>query len=182
MEEVSDERLMERVLEQDRQAFSILVRRHAQRFYRTAWRMTGNSAEAEELVQEAFLKIWDRPQIWKPERQARFTTWFTRIVINQAIDRNRKNKFSDFDFLSLADGRPGKENQMVMDEQQAFLEAAIQRLPARQKAALNLCYYEEMKNAEAARLLGIGVKALESLLVRARENLRQQLRKGGLYG
>ncbi len=179
MEEESDERLAELVGERNQQAFSILVRRHAQRFYRTAWRMSANTAEAEEIVQEAYLKLWERPRIWKPGKGALFTTWFTRIIINLAIDRNKKSRAVIMDLSSVIGQDPGQENNVMVDQRQARLEAAIQALPPRQRAALNLCYYEGFKNAEAAEVLGIKVKALESLLGRARESLRSQFKEQG---
>ena len=91
-EEDDDESLVARICERDHRAFATLVRRHTDRFYACAWRMCGNDAQAEDIVQDAFLKLWARPDAFKPDRGARFTTWFTRVVTNLAIDTMRRKK------------------------------------------------------------------------------------------
>lgn len=174
MEEENDESLATRLLMHDRKAFSTLVHRNTQKFYRVAWRMTGNAAEAEEIVQEAFLKLWERPHMWKAEKKVKFSTWFSRVIINLAIDRNRKNRFTNADITLAASQDTNQEENIILNEKQKLVETAIQKLPERQKAALNLCYYEEKSNIEAAEIMGVGIKALESLLSRAKATLRAQ--------
>lgn len=173
----SDESLMLRVNNADHQAFATLVERHTQRFFATAFRMFGNAAEAEDVVQEAFLKLWQKPQGFDPTKGAKFTTWFTRVVSNLAIDHMRKKKpQSGPDVLDMiADDAPRADEVMDEDAKAQALEAAIQALPERQKIALNLCFYEGLSNKEAAEILGIGVKALESLLMRAKTTLKESL-------
>ena len=176
--EDSDESLMALIRQGSHQAFSILVRRHTDRFYAAAFRMTGRASEAEDLVQDAFLKIWQKPDIWKDDKGAKFTTWFYRILVNQNIDRMRKNSklASDDTILPfIADGRMGPEEQTSTNEEQHRIETAIAVLPERQRTALNLCFYEGMSNAEAANIMGVKIKALESLLIRAKTGLRDFL-------
>jgi RNA polymerase sigma-70 factor (ECF subfamily) len=177
----SDESLMVRVKGGDHQAFATLVSRHTGKFYAAAYRMCGHADEAGDIVQDAFLKLWQKPELWDPKRGAKFTTWFYRVVTNQALDHmRRKRPQSSAEVLDyMPDGRLTQEQDLQLREQQAVLEAAIQALPERQKAALNLCVYEEMSNKDAADILGVGVKALESLLMRAKAGLRDELiRKG----
>ncbi|MCB1531174.1 MAG: sigma-70 family RNA polymerase sigma factor [Rhodospirillales bacterium] len=176
-DEKTDESLMALVSGGDHQAFSVLVRRHADRFYGLAYRMILDRAEAEDVVQEAFLKIWNKPDIWNSARGVRFTTWFYRIVTNGAIDVARKRiKLAPTDIMDQwADERAGQDAEMEKREAQAHLESAIQLLPVQQKAALNLCFYEGLSNKEAADILGVGLKALESLLMRAKTGLRDRL-------
>ncbi|MEZ5919681.1 MAG: sigma-70 family RNA polymerase sigma factor [Alphaproteobacteria bacterium] len=176
-EEDDDESLVARICERDHRAFATLVRRHTDRFYACAWRMCGNDAQAEDIVQDAFLKLWARPDAFKPDRGARFTTWFTRVVTNLAIDTMRRKKpLAAGDALdTMAAPEPDAEKLLAKREEADTLEHAIQALPSRQKAALNLCFYEGLSNKEAAAILGIRVKALESLLMRAKGNVRDTL-------
>jgi RNA polymerase sigma-70 factor (ECF subfamily) len=189
--EDSDESLMRLVRQGSHQAFAILVRRHTDRFYAAAFRLTGRAGEAEDMVQEAFLKIWQKPDLWKDDRGAKFTTWFYRILVNQNIDQLRKAKnMTGGDVLELIpDGRETPEGETVLNDEQQRLERAIASLPERQRTALNLCFYEGLSNAEAAGVLGVKVKALESLLMRAKTGLKEflnakdnRLKQGERYG
>ena len=81
-ESPDDESLLARVGEGDGPAFAMLVRRHSDRYYRLAYRYTARREEAEDIVQAAFIKLWETPDIWDPRRGAKFTTWFYRVVVN----------------------------------------------------------------------------------------------------
>lgn len=179
--EDSDESLMRLIAKGNHQAFAILVRRHTDRFYAASFRMAGRQAEAEDMVQEAFLKIWQKPDLWKEGKGAKFTTWFYRVLINLNIDRMRKSKnmAPDNQILEfVADNRPSPETSAAASEEEERIEAAIQSLPERQRTALNLCFYEGLSNAEAADVMGVKTKALESLVMRAKAGLREFLNKG----
>ena len=180
--EENDESLMLRVNRGDHHAFALLVRRHTKMFFAAAYRMCGETQAAEDLVQEAFLKLWEKPGAWDPNRGTKFTTWFYRVVTNMAIDRQRREKrYADPKVMdSIADRGPRADEKLQSDEEQEILERAISRLPERQKAALNLCMYEGLSNREAAEVLGVGVKALESLLMRAKAGLKEEFVKEGL--
>lgn len=159
------------------QAFASLVNAHARRFYALAHRTLYNKDEAEDVVQEAFLKLWGRPEIYKTG-QVKFTTWFSRVVINAAIDRNRKTRpQADVEMEWLEDDKVIPIEARI-DESRQYddLEEALQDLPERQKTALNLCFYEGLSNKEAADIMDVGVKALESLLMRAKASLKVSLR------
>ena len=171
-----DARLLTRVCEGDESAFAALVRRHTDRFYRVAYRFTGNRAEAEDIVQEAFLKLWERPSLWRADRKASFTTWFYRVVVNLCLDHKKKKRPSALeDDRWVPDERATHEETMIQDEKQMRLEKAINNLPERQRVALNLCFYEELSNQQAADIMGIRLKALQSLLMRAKAALKLQL-------
>lgn len=166
----SDESLVARIGKGDHQAFAHIVQRHSGLFYSAAYRMCGNAEEAEEIVQDAFLKLWDRPDAYRPDKGAKFTTWFYRVVTNLAIDAQRRKKpqagADALDFM--ADQTPLADEVLDECDRQAALEGAIQNLPERQKAALNLCFYEGLSNKDAAEVLEVSVKGLESLLMRAK--------------
>lgn len=181
----NDESLMGRVQRGDHQAFAHIVQRHSGRFYAVAYRMVGNSAEAEDVVQDCFLKLWNKPDIWNRKKNAKFTTWFYRVVTNAAIDKTRRNVkivSGEALFDHMDDGRRSVEQEMQMSETQRELEDAIAALPERQRAALTLCFYEGLSNKEAAEVLNVKVKALESLLMRAKAGVRDYLMNKGLIG
>lgn len=178
----TDESLMLRIKSGDQQAFSELVKRHTERFYALAYRTCGDQNIAEDIVQEAFLKLWRKPQSWKDGKGAKFTTWFYRVVINQAYDFGRKKKaeYGTEHLERFADDKDGAYKMLERSQEQQRLEYAIQALPDRQKAALNLCFYEGFSNKEAAQIMGVGVKALESLLMRAKKALKSDLVRAGV--
>ena len=105
--------------------------------------------------------------MWSDKKNAQFTTWFYRVVLNACEDfRRNKKRHSHSDLMDFEDiyGESAKqEDGMMVSEEQLQLETAIANLPHRQKTALNLVYYEDVKQKEAAEILGVGVKALESL-------------------
>ncbi len=182
LEILSDEDLMVRVQKADHGAFSVLVNRHTRMFFSAAYRMYPNANEAEDIVQEAFLKLWARPQIWDAGKGAKFTTWFYRVVTNLAIDhlRKKKNTKGSDALERIMDKAPGQQERLEEQEKQVILERAIGILPERQKLALNLCFYEGLSNKEAAEVMDVNIKALESLLVRAKKGLKDILLRQGV--
>ncbi len=176
----SDEDLMARCAKGDAAAYETLVKRHLNRSYAIAARMGGSRSEAEDAAQEAFLKLWVNAPSWQPGK-AKFSTWFYRIVVNAAIDRGRRqgNRQIGVEPEILAsfpdEDRKGVEQQYAQSQQWQKLQAASTQLPERQRTALALCYEQGLGEREAADVMGIGVKALESLLVRAKQSLRQKL-------
>ncbi len=182
MQDISDESLMERVTSGDHQAFAQIVERHSGLFYSAAYRMCSNAEEAEDIVQDAFLKLWNKPQGYDASKGAKFTTWFYRVVTNLAIDRMRRQKpQAKPEVLDvIADSAPRADESLEHKDQQEALEDAIAALPDRQRAALNLCFYEGLSNKEAADILDVGVKGLESLLMRAKKALKEDLAARGL--
>ena len=176
-----DKSLMLSIQKGDHQAFSILVRRHTQKFFNLAFRSLHNEADAQDIVQACFLKLWQRPDMYNPNKNAQFTTWFYRVVLNACEDLRRKNKtraYQDIDEMAEIYGeKASQESDMMIDEDNVLLEKAISDLPDRQKDALNLVVYQEMKQKEAAETMGVGVKALESLLSRAKKTIKDRLTK-----
>lgn len=179
---LTDESLMQRIGYSDHQAFATLVRRHTQRFFAVSYRLCGDVMMAEDVVQEAFLKIWNKPDLWNPEKGAKFTTWFYRVVSNQTLDQMRKrNPETGTDILEeTASDNADLQDQVIQNQEESeALESAIHALPERQKLALTLCVYEDMSNKEAADVMGVGVKALESLLMRAKSGIKDHLTRTG---
>ena len=180
MQDASDEELVALIGGGDRRAYHILVERHGRRVLGLARRMMRNLAEAEDVSQEAFLRVWQKAGEWQP-RGARFTTWLYRVVVNLCLDRKRKPVMAPIEAAGdPADARPDAETTLAATQRDRLVAAALQALPERQRAALVLNYYEGLSNAEAAAALELSVSALESLLVRARRALRQELQSRGM--
>lgn len=175
-----DNRLMHLVASGDEDAFRQLMQTHLGRVVRMAARVMGSVSVAEDIAQEAFVRVWRTADKWNgtDKSGARFTTWLYRVVMNLCIDEKRKKQlvFSDTaaDFEVADHGRTA-EDHMAAAEQSGRVKAALAGLPDRQRQAFILCFYEEKSNQEAAAILDISVKALESLLVRSRRHLRAAL-------
>lgn len=178
-QETNDEELMELVKAGDHAAFAVLVKRYSSMFAALAYRVLADSRDAEDVVQDCFVKLWRKPQAYNPERGAKFTTWFYRVVYNASIDAKRKTKRVMPLEIDVAEDRASQSERLVEQERAEMLEAAIQALPERQQAALNLCYYQDVPQKEAAEILGIGLKALESLLSRAKATLKKTFAEYG---
>ena len=166
---------MHAVANGDHAAFESLVRRHAPRMYALARRLCGCPSEAEEIVQEAFLRIWVHAGRWSLEKGS-FVVWFARIVVNLCVDRQRRDRYQPLENEDALIAEDEELAARLFREQVAERVArAVAGLPPRQRSALVLCYYEGFSNAEAAAVLEVTVGAVEALLVRARSNLRKRL-------
>lgn len=164
---------MTRVLRGDREAFAILVTRHLDPVHRYLLRMTGSRADAEDLSQETFLRVWERAARYRPGT-ARFTTWLHRVAHNLAVDAMRRRPP---DTVALADdiedGHPDPSRAAEAARTFHQLDRALGSLPPNQRAALLLCQVHGFSNREAGAILGVSPRALESLLARARRSLRE---------
>jgi RNA polymerase sigma-70 factor (ECF subfamily) len=169
-----DHELMARVARADAQAFRRLVDRHVSWGVGFVERMVGARADAEDLVQTAFLRVWQGAAKWEPA--ARFRTWFYRVLYNLCMDHFRANAVPTEDLdEELPDGQPSVEERYASAQRADRVRAAISALPARQRAAIVLCYYQELSQADAAATLGVSEGALESLLSRGRAALRKSM-------
>lgn len=167
--------LLRRVAAGDQPACAALVDRHLARLVALAWRMLGSRAEAEDVAQEVFLRLWRQAGAWQPGG-ARFSTWLYRVAVNLCLDRLRRRREVELDAAGdppSGDPHPGETLQRAAVA--ARVAAALAQLPERQRTAIVLCHYQELGNAEAAEVMGIGVEAVESLLSRGRRKLRALL-------
>ncbi len=179
---LDDRALMARVAAGDGAAFRILTERHTPLVFGLAWRMLGDGAEAEDVVQDVFTKLWVGAKGWTPLGGG-LGAWLRRIAANACLDRLRRRRHvSGEPVPERADEAPGADAMIDANRRRQAVAAAIQALPDRQRAAIVLTYYEGVPNAEAAAMLDLGVKALESLLVRARQSLTRALAAQGLIG
>jgi RNA polymerase sigma-70 factor, ECF subfamily len=170
-----DAELLRAIADGDRAAFDRLSRRHLDRAYGVALRMTGSKADAEDVVQDVFLRLWLKPDSWRPG-QAQFSTWLYRVVVNRCLDLKRRPKGTDLDSVEEPQAPDANaEDSLIETERGKALESAVKELPERQRAAIVLTYTAGLRNAEAAATLEISVKAFEALLVRAKRELRDRL-------
>ena len=176
--------LVERVLAGDRRAFEPLVRKHERRVFRVTLAVLGNIEDAEEAMQDTFIKAFRHLDQFR--REARFTTWLTRIAINEAIQKRSTRK----NLVPLAEAETATEQftpkryeswksnpEQLYGKQEIhrIVECAIQSLPEIYRVAFVLRDIEELSAEEAAEALGITVPALKSRLLRARLMLRESL-------
>ncbi|QOZ08883.1 RNA polymerase sigma factor [Bradyrhizobium sp. CCBAU 51765] len=172
-----DSELLDRLATGDEVAFRMLVERHIDRAYAIALRIVGNAADAEDVVQDSMLKIWSHRGRWQHGR-AKFSTWLYRVISNRCIDLRRKPRTENVEAVpEVADNQPGAVELIERNELNDMLELAMQRLPEQQRVAVILSYHENMSNGEIAQVMDTTVAAVESLLKRGRQQLRQLLRK-----
>ncbi|MGP8437742.1 RNA polymerase sigma factor [Paraburkholderia fungorum] len=175
-----DAELLAGVARQDPAAVRSLVARKLPRLLALATRMLGDRMEAEDVAQEVFVRIWKQAPRWR-EGEAKVDTWVHRVALNLCYDRLRgRREVPDDDLPDEVDPAALPDATLEARAQDERVREALAALPARQREALVLNYYQEMSNIDAAALMGITVDALESLLARARRNLRAQLAGSGL--
>ena len=181
--EASDAALACSAAEGDDKAFAVLVRRHKEPLYRLLRAYTGDGDEAYEAAHEAFIAAWGALKRYDPSRS--FGAWLRTIAINKARDRGRRmlvrrvifgsRDLDDAEVLETADPAAGAEHEVLQDEQAKRLDRAVSRLPSALKEALILTAFEGFSQQEAAKMLGVSVKTIETRVYRARKLLIDQL-------
>ncbi|WP_214472991.1 RNA polymerase sigma factor [Mesorhizobium sp. dw_380] len=174
-----DEELVRRVGAGDPAAVRTLVARKLPRILSLAVRMLGDAAEAEDVAQETFARIWRHASSWR-RGNARFDSWIHRVTLNLCYDRlRRRREWVTDDLPEVADPAPLPDSHPREDAQR--VEQALQAIAPRQREAIILVYYQEMSNIEAAATLEISIDALESLLSRGRRALQTILARDGVH-
>lgn len=159
----------------DREAAARLIGRHAPKLLTVARRMLSSHAEAEDAVQEVFLRLWTHAARWQ-SGQAKFETWLYRVMLNQCYDRLRRRPTQPLEAAAeVADDATPPDARLDDGIIGREIARALDALPERQKAAILLCHFQDCGNIEAAEIMGLSVEALESLLARGRRTLRSQL-------
>ena len=170
-----DDELVRRAGKGDAAAVQALVARKLRRVLALAERMLGDAAEAEDVAQETFFKVWRYAERWRPGA-AKFDTWLHRVTLNLCYDRlRRRREKPTADPPETQDPGPAPDRGLMAAAVGGRVRIALQALPPRQREAIVLCHYQELGNIEAAGLMGVSVEALESLLSRGRRALKASL-------
>lgn len=170
-----DDELVRRAGQGDPAAVRALVARKLGRVLALAERMLGDAAEAEDVAQEAFFRVWRNAARWRPGA-ARFDTWLHRVTLNLCYDRlRRRRERPTADPPERPDPGPAPDRGLHAADIGRRVRIALMALPPRQREAIVVCHYQDMGNIEAARAMGVTVEALESLLSRGRRALKVAL-------
>lgn len=172
---LADEDLMAAIARGDRAAARELMQRNTPRLLGLAHRMLNDPVEAEDIVQETFIRVWKAAERWESGR-AKVSTWLSRIAINLCYDRMRRRREQLVDELpDQVDHAPSQESSLVQAQSGNRVAHAVAGLPERQRMALELVHFQEMTNIEAAEIMEVSVEAMESLLARGRRKLKSVL-------
>jgi RNA polymerase sigma-70 factor (ECF subfamily) len=188
--EISDEAAVELTRRGDPDAFRILVDRHGRTVFRLAWRMTANSHEAEDIVQEAFLRAYK--QLSRFDGRAAFGTWIHRIAVNCSLDviraRTRRQETTgapsepgaeedstDRLLLNLAASDPSPERSMQSTQLRELLASAMRELSDMERCAFTLRHHDGLGIEEISRALGVQPNAAKHSIFRALKKLRRAL-------
>jgi len=184
----SDVQLMLDVKAGDELSFELLLRKYRTPLVNFLYRMVRDTAAAEDLAQEVFLRVYRARKDYAPT--AKFTTWMFRIATNLALNSVRDNRYRQMEIsvdqpsetaegeqpaLEVPDRKPGVEQQLIARDRAALIRRAIHALPEKQRAAVLLHKYHGLDYDEIARILQCSESALKSLLFRAYETLRVAL-------
>jgi RNA polymerase sigma-70 factor (ECF subfamily) len=184
----SDVQLMLDVKAGDDSSFELLLRKYRTPLVNFLYRMVRNSATAEDLAQEVFLRVYRARKDYAPS--AKFTTWMFRIATNLALNARRDGRYQQLEVsidqpaetqegaqtaFEVPDRQPGIEHELMARDRAALIRRAVESLPEKQRAAVLLHKYQEMDYDEIARILQCSESALKSLLFRAYETLRIEL-------
>jgi len=178
-QQLTDEQVVERVLAGDTSLFEVIMRRYNQRLYRAARAITRSDSEAEDVLQDAYVRAFQHLRQYRGE--SAFGAWLTRIAVNEAIARLRASKkFEPFEdaegevvHMSSQDRNP--EQSAADSETRALLEQAVERLPDNYRVVYMLREVEELSTAETAEVLEASEENVKVRLHRARALLRKQL-------
>jgi len=175
-EPTNDAQLMDRLAADDRTALGTLVQRHQRRAFELAYRTTGDHALAEDIGQEAFLRVWRSAKRYEPTAQ--FTTWLYRIVVNLCLDAFKRRKQVTGDVPEGADTGAAQQTTAIEERERATtVRLAVAALPDRQRVAVVLHRFSGLTVRLTAEVTGWSESAVESLLVRAYAALRQSLKE-----
>lgn len=178
---------MQRIKTGDMEAMRELVEAHQHRVIGAVAKMLGDDAEAEDLAQQVFLRVWKSAPRWQPT--AKFTTWLYKIMRNLVFNELRRRKrhpAKSLDAIEGEDERPfqqadvatkSPDTSLLDDEMQAAIQRAIDELPEVQRMAIVLRRYDEFSYDEIGEILGLSVPAVKSVIFRARTDLREKLRR-----
>ncbi|NOD61770.1 MULTISPECIES: RNA polymerase sigma factor [unclassified Ruegeria] len=168
---LSDDALLGRFADGNAEAARVLTDRLGPRCYSVALRMLGNRTEAEDVTQEAMMRLWQMAPDWV-SGQAKVSTWLYRVTLNLCVDiRRKKTPDRLSDVPEPEDGQASVVDRMQDEARKDALQIALAELPERQRQAVVLRHIEELPNPEIAGIMGVSVEAVESLTARGKRSL-----------
>ncbi len=184
LDSVSSEELMSPTAEGDEYAFEVLVRRHQASVLNLIYRYVGDRTKARDLAQEVFIRVWRAAHRYEPK--AKFTTWLYRITANLCLNELKSSGRKKLFFLESpieedqtlneeSNVSPSAEDILLAEERSRQISDALQSLSENQRMALILKRYDNLSYGEIAKIMECSVSAVESLLVRAKRNLKEKL-------
>ncbi len=169
--EPGDDALLRRFADGDAAAARVLTDRLGPRSFSVALRMLGNRAEAEDVTQDAMMRLWQMAPNWVPG-QAKVSTWLYRVTLNLCVDIQRKKKPDRLADVPEPEGEePSVAERMQEAARKDALQTALSQLPERQRQAVVLRHIEELPNPEIAGIMGVSTEAVESLTARGKRAL-----------
>jgi RNA polymerase sigma-70 factor, ECF subfamily len=169
-----DARLLQAATSRDARAFASLMARHYAIVYRVIWRVMNGHADAEDVTQEAFMRLWNNPSQLRDANALR--AWLIRVATNLANDRHRGQPMAGQEAMDdVADESDSAAQALMRTEAKNRIDRAIEKLPERQRLALTLVHLENLGQRTAAEIMELSVEALESLVARARRALKEDL-------
>lgn len=174
-QDVSDEALLVLYANGEASAARALTLRLTPKVFGHAFRVLGDRAEAEDVAQEALIRLWKQATDWR-QGEAKVTTWLYRVVANLCTDRLRKSRGVALDAIpEPEDDKETPAEALQQKSRQAALQSALRELPDRQRQAVLLRHIEGLSNPEIAEVMDIGVEAVESLTARGKRALAKIL-------
>lgn len=175
----SDIEIVNRCLEGDVEAFGALIERYKKAIYNTAFRMMGNREEAEDISQEAFIRMYNSLSKYNPEYK--FMTWALKVTTNLCLDSLRKRKADTVpieDWYEIKDRKDTPEEEYIRKENQKLVQDAIMKLPDKYREFLILFHHRNLSYQEIMDIKGESLTIVKNRLYRARQMLRKELVKG----
>ena len=172
--ESSDELAIQAARDGDRDAFRVLVERYSRPVFRLGYRMTGNEQDAEDVVQETFMRAFK--QLHRYESRSTFGTWLYRIAANYSLDLIRARKpVEAIDGMPLTEPGAGPERLYISGQVQAILDETLAALTQQERTAFVLRHYEGLSIEEISGTLGVNTNAAKHSVFRAVQKIRKAL-------
>ncbi|KPJ73999.1 hypothetical protein AMJ52_02340 [candidate division TA06 bacterium DG_78] len=173
-----DSQMITAVADGDERAYEQLVKKYQHAVFNTIYRCLGNYEDIEDIAQEVFIKVWHKAKSFR--KNSKFSTWLYRITVNQCLNyrSKHKQKLVSLDEMTEKERIPDSLIVEVDHEQRnkaEIVRKSVNKLPDRQRIALILSQFEDKSYKEIAEIMGVSLSAVESLIFRARENLKKTL-------
>ncbi|MCL2339034.1 MAG: RNA polymerase sigma factor [Proteobacteria bacterium] len=183
MEDFDDNSLMREIQNGNRGAFSILVERHSKYFFAIAYRFLNNRETAEDILQTAFLKLWERPYKFDCDGAAGFKTWFAKCVVNLCLDdRRARRPVGDIDDYEIADDRTDVSGTAEKRREYIALENAVRSLSPPMRTVVTLGLIQDMKYEDVGKIMKKSTGAVKVMISRAKEKLTTMMKEQGYDG